>query len=71
LVVRVSSSSPPPTWRPRRRQLDQVAAHQRLAAGQPDLAHAARDEALGDQRDLLEAEQSRCAAGRSSASDMQ
>ncbi len=41
------------------RQIDHVAADQRLAAGQSDLAHAACDEALGDQRDLLEAEQFR------------
>ena len=62
LVVSVRSSGSPSGVRSSAQHADQhleVLAQQRLAAGQPDLAHAVRDEQRGDARDLLEGQQRR------------
>jgi hypothetical protein len=57
LVVRVISSSPSPRWREPADEVHRVAAHQRLAAGEADLAHPARDESIGYEGNLIEAQQ--------------
>jgi hypothetical protein len=60
LVVRVRSGGRPSTvrnCRQLRHQHFQVLAQQRLAPGQPDLAHAMRQKLLGQPRDFLKAQQ--------------
>ena len=54
-----------------RDQVADVAPHQRLAAGQPDPPHAARDEQVGERLDLLEASARRLRGRKRISSAMQ